>query len=377
MTYRRNFPSISDTAYTSDSGWGCMLRCGQMVMARAFIILHLGRSWRWNYSDLKSIKRLLSLTDEDGNNLKELDDYLLYRSILKLFLDTKTAAYSIHQISLMGVTEGKNVGQWFGPNTIAQVLKKLSVFDKMNSIKIYVALDNIVFLKDISQNCSTQLIQQRAITHQESNDFHEVSNWKPLLLFIPLRLGLAEINPIYFKSLKTTFTFPQTLGILGGRPNHALYFIGCSDNDLIYLDPHTTQESVDLVDDLSEMLKTDRESIEDFSNDQPRNEFSDDFSYHCDRPYRISINNIDPSLSLCFFCKTEEDFNQWAYLCLHKLMREEQPLFEMMNERPKYWGINNDMNDSTIRTEKDELNDAERTNQIDPNECDEEFEIIE
>lgn len=265
----------------------------------------------------------------------------------------------------------------------------------MNSIKIYVALDNIVFLKDISeycflftieskfliftlgQNCSTQLIQQRAITHQESNDFHEVSNWKPLLLFIPLRLGLAEINPIYFKSLKTTFTFPQTLGILGGRPNHALYFIGCSDNDLIYLDPHTTQESVDLVDDLSEMLKTDRESIEDFSNDQPRNEFSDDFSYHCDRPYRISINNIDPSLSLCFFCKTEEDFNQWAYLCLHKLMREEQPLFEMMNERPKYWGINNDMNDSTIRTEKDELNDAERTNQIDPNECDEEFEIIE
>ena len=27
-------------------------------------------------------------------------------------------------------------------------------------------------------------------------------NWKPLLLIIPLRLGLTDINPIYFEALK-------------------------------------------------------------------------------------------------------------------------------------------------------------------------------
>ena len=46
-----------------------------------------------------------------------------YKKILKLFEDKKTAVYSIHQLAQMGVSEGKEIGQWFGPNTVAQVLK--------------------------------------------------------------------------------------------------------------------------------------------------------------------------------------------------------------------------------------------------------------
>ncbi|OTF83828.1 cysteine protease ATG4B-like protein, partial [Euroglyphus maynei] len=104
MTYRRNFTPIGDTNFTSDSGWGCMLRCGQMVLARAFINLYLGRDWRWNYTNLESIKQLL----KDDEELKK---YLIYKNILKMFADQKTSPYSIHQIALMGVCEGKNVGQ--------------------------------------------------------------------------------------------------------------------------------------------------------------------------------------------------------------------------------------------------------------------------
>jgi cysteine protease ATG4 len=40
-----------------------------------------------------------------------------------MFEDRRAATYSIHQIALMGASEGKEVGQWFGPNTVAQVLK--------------------------------------------------------------------------------------------------------------------------------------------------------------------------------------------------------------------------------------------------------------
>ncbi|XP_037554226.1 cysteine protease ATG4B, partial [Nematolebias whitei] len=125
FTYRKNFPPIGGTGPTSDTGWGCMLRCGQMILGEALVCRHLGRDWRW------------------AKGQKQREEYI---SILNAFIDKKDSYYSIHQIAQMGVGEGKPIGQWYGPNTVAQVLKKLTVFDTWSRLVVHVAMDNTVII---------------------------------------------------------------------------------------------------------------------------------------------------------------------------------------------------------------------------------------
>ena len=92
---------------------------------------------------------------------------------------------------------------------------------------------------------------------------------------------------------------PHFLGAIGGRPNHALYFMGCCDDHLIYLDPHTTQEAVTLPEEpppSSAALpgKADR-------------------SYHTERAGRMDVDQLDPSLALVSF---EKGAHSCAYLLL-------------------------------------------------------------
>ncbi|KZC04248.1 PREDICTED: cysteine protease ATG4B [Dufourea novaeangliae] len=298
FTYRKNFKSIggNNSTITTDKGWGCMLRCGQMVLGQALITLHLGKEWQW--------------APETRNST--------YLKILERFEDRRGAAFSIHQIALTGATEGKEVGQWFGPNTIAQVLKKLVVHDEWSSITIHVALDNTLIVNDVLRQCRVE----GGTTAEADGDvpLKAPSQWKPLLLLIPLRLGLSEINPIYINGLKTSFKISQSLGVIGGKPNLALYFIGCVGNEVIYLDPHTTQRygSVD--------KKLEEEDIE------------MDATYHCKFASRIPITGIDPSVALCFFCATEKDFEALCKSIQEELIApEKQPLLELCAERLTQW----------------------------------------
>ena len=49
---------------------------------------------------------------------------------------------------------------------------------------------------------------------------------KAVLLLVTTRLGLSGIDPLYHESLRALFDLPQCVGLLGGKPNFALYFVG-------------------------------------------------------------------------------------------------------------------------------------------------------
>uniref|UniRef100_UPI00358E21D8 cysteine protease ATG4B isoform X2 n=1 Tax=Myxine glutinosa TaxID=7769 RepID=UPI00358E21D8 len=306
FTYRKNFPSIGGTGPTSDSGWGCMLRCGQMVLAQALLLLHLGREWRWK------------------EGLKQPAAY--YR-VLHCFLDQKDCLYSIHQIAQMGVGEGKAVGQWYGPNTVAQVLRKLSLFDDWSSLAVHVAMDNTVVFEDIRTLCLTS--SNKPQEHKPCERYSEQgasyrSSWRPLLLLVPLRLGLTDVNKAYISSLKACLTSPYSLGFIGGRPNSAHYFIGFVGEELLFLDPHTVQPAVDVNDD--EMMS----EAEEMGNA--------DCSYHCMHPpCRMDVSQLDPSIALGFYCCTEHDFDSWCEHIRMVTCGNQLPMFELVTTRPKHW----------------------------------------
>lgn len=104
--------------------------------------------------------------------------------------------------------------------------------------------------------------------------------WKPLLLIVPLRLGLSEVNPIYINGLKKSFEMPGSVGMVGGRPNQAHYFIGYVGDEALYLDPHTTQKCGPIGEKLTP------------------SEIEMDETYHQRYASRINFKSMDPSLAL-------------------------------------------------------------------------------
>uniref|UniRef100_A0A9L0S4F8 Cysteine protease n=1 Tax=Equus caballus TaxID=9796 RepID=A0A9L0S4F8_HORSE len=262
----------------------------------------------------------------DWNWEKQKEQPKEYQRILQCFLDRKDCCYSIHQMAQMGVGEGKSIGEWFGPNTVAQVLKKLALFDEWNSLAVYVSMDNTVVIEDIKKMCC--ILPLSADTAGESPPSSlNASNrskstsagwpaWKPLLLIVPLRLGINQINPVYVDAFKECFKMPQSLGALGGKPNNAYYFIGFLGDELIFLDPHTTQTFVDT----------------------EENGTVDDQTFHClQSPQRMNILNLDPSVALGFFCKEEKDFDSWCSLVQKEILKENLRMFELVQKHPSHW----------------------------------------
>lgn len=110
FSYRENIPPILKDKFpkdyfTCDRGWGCMLRCGQMMLAEA-------------------LKRHLYVKNDDVTKETLLDIILLFADFNQ---DGQLSPFSIHQICAKAYEYFElKPGEWFKPSNIMVTLSKLN-----------------------------------------------------------------------------------------------------------------------------------------------------------------------------------------------------------------------------------------------------------
>lgn len=192
--------SLSEKGWTSDSGWGCMLRTGQSLLANALVHLHLGRDWRKPFHP--------TFTPE----------YATYVRILTWFLDSPSplCPFSVHRMALAGKELGKEVGSWFGPSTAAGAIRRLAHEFPEAGIAVSVAADSVIYQSEVylaSNLGSVQLQNGAPKVHLNSSKKSKWGN-KTVLVLIGIRLGIDSVNPIYYETVKVRerpfFVFPNS-----------------------------------------------------------------------------------------------------------------------------------------------------------------------
>lgn len=269
---------------TSDAGWGCVIRCGQMALGLALIRLHVGPYY----------------TLDEGAEIAPA-----VGKVLSWFLDTPdpSAPYSIHRITLLGKARvGKEIGEWYGPSTISTMLSSLVNRHSPGGLRSVVFMDQAIYRDQVEAICTGDppcedeaelgFPEAEIAGPTGSGDggggAPSAAGWRPVLIWVSVRLGESDrINPVYLPSLASYFSVPESLGVVGGNVKRAHYFVALKEDTVFFLDPHFVQPAVTGV---AEGIASG--------------------TYSTTALHSIKLADADPSLTFAFFCRDRDEFER-------------------------------------------------------------------
>ena len=380
ITYRRGFPPIASDAdrtggsgdavstayqYTTDAGWGCTLRVGQMLLANALSFHFFGRGYR----------RRKPVPGAPGDaKARDLHDALV--SWFGDDPDADACPFSIHQVYRWGRgeldagrareaddVEGDDVakkenassgsggvpgvvpGRWLGPCVTAQAMAALTNARRPGGLCAYVLAGEDGTFGGGAPNLDPRKVAAFARENAVRRVFSDAGgrdgsferptalrlpgapfdaahargdvsaatelrnpqtppDWAPTLVLVPLVLGVDRvINERYVPTVAATLRVKQSLGVLGGKPGASLYFVGAQGDRLFYLDPHVVFPC-----EPGPVSKTNGSST---SADAEKNASATPRA--CDDALHVDARELDPSMVLGFYCRTRGDLDE---LCL-------------------------------------------------------------
>jgi len=212
MTYRSGFSPpmklVSGSEIYSDTGWGCMLRVMQMMLAQCFANIALGRDWRFDKT----------------RDLREASPYL---EIVSCFLDIPEAPFSLHNFVATGQRVLlKEPSAWFGPTSAAQVANRLlEACMEPNADTRFVP----AFLRQL--RCVVfedgAIFKASVLEH-----FEGPTSAEAVIIFVCQRLGLEDFKAdLYRPGVESCFSLSEFQGLASGNSTNSAHFFVATHGD--------------------------------------------------------------------------------------------------------------------------------------------------
>jgi len=288
LTYRKGLSTplklVSGREINSDSGWGCMLRVMQMMLAQCLVTLVLGRDWRYDAT-------------------ADLVDGSAYLELVSCFLDVPAAPFSLHGLVAAGQRLlGKEPSAWFGPTSAARaaghLLEAAAAPDAaapgfLRGLACVVFEDGAVF-----KSCVLERFAEGR---------------GAVIILVCRRLGLEVFNAEEYRAgVESCFDLPEFQGLASGNSaSSAHFFVGTHGDSLLYLDPHRTQPALESMDD----VRSGAEGLQ------------------AARPFPLGWDRLNPSVCLGFLVRSADEF---LALCGKLCEGARGEVFEILDSPPAY-----------------------------------------
>ena len=334
MSYRSGFETLKNIGcgdYTSDCGWGCMLRCCQMMLSRGIFKSELyklsnDKEVITKADRINLIKDILCLFNDNIIPFKDLESNKLLKNLYEKYHGNENnyeliPPYSIYTLCKLSKCSGVyasdlkvinsfiEINEQIFNNEFALVHFENGIVPKKQLLETF--CNKIELGKDDNED-EKNIIINSITNNEELNDIKNIDKIDPMgainifdyygekykfvksgLVFLSLRLGLRDLDEFYFDKIPLLFQrFHNNIGFVSGKKNKAFYFIGFNgDNKLIYADPHLNQKA----------------DILDFS------------SYEVKDLYLLDVKELSSSLTIGININDSTDFKiliyelQWFY----------------------------------------------------------------